>query len=356
VLGNDITVVGVAMTSLANPLIRWEETEQYDIGLDISLFKNRVEFVADYFNRDSKDILYTNFPVPGTLGIGNLGAQNSASMINRGLELGLNYRGNLGEAKFSIGGNITKFLKNEVTGLGDGGEETINNADIIRVGAPFKAYYGMQAIGVFQSIAEIADAPTQFGNANTAPGDLRYADISGPEGVPDGVVNDDDRTIIGNPNPDLLVNFNGSLEYKGFDLNLLFQGVSGVDRLLMGNGNLPMPDNRSNALEYWVNRWTAENPSANLPRVGGQNNTRVSSFYIQDVSYLRLKSIELGYSLPKAFLNKININKLRVFVGAQNLFTFTGLEFNDPEGASGSQSNRNAPLYKTITLGLNVKL
>jgi TonB-linked SusC/RagA family outer membrane protein len=356
VLGNDITVVGVAMTSLANPFIRWEETEQYDIGLDISLFKNRVEFVADYFNRDSKDILYTNFPVPGTLGIGNLGAQNSASMINRGLELGLNYRGNLGEAKFSIGGNITKFLKNEVTSLGDGGEETINNADIIRVGTPFKAYYGMQAIGVFQSIAEIADAPTQFGNANTAPGDLRYADISGPEGVPDGVVNDDDRTIIGNPNPDLLVNFNGSFEYKGFDFNLLFQGVSGVDRLLMGNGNLPMPDNRSNALEYWVNRWTAENPSANLPRVGGQNNIRVSSFYIQDVSYLRLKSLELGYSLPKAFLNKININKLRVFVGAQNLFTFTGLEFNDPEGASGSQSNRNAPLYKTITLGLNVKL
>jgi TonB-linked SusC/RagA family outer membrane protein len=356
VLGADNTIVGVALTSLANPFISWEETEQYDIGLDISLFKNKVEFVADYFNRDSKDVLYTNFPVPGTLGIGNLGAQNAASIINRGLELGLNYRGNLGEAKFSVGANITKFLLNEVTGLGEGGEETIRNTDIIRIGAPYRAYYGMQAIGVFQSIEEIANAPTQFGNANTGPGDLRFADISGPDGVPDGVVNDDDRTIIGNPNPDLLVNFNGSFEYKGFDLGVLFQGVSGVDRLLMGNGNLPMPDNRSNALGYWINRWTPESPSANLPRVGGQNNTRVSSFYIQDVSYLRLKSLELGYSLPKDVLNKININKLRVFVGAQNLFTFTGLEFVDPEGASGSQSNRNAPLYKTITLGLNVKL
>lgn len=356
VLGDDTTVVGVAITSLANPSIRWEETEQFDLGLDVSLLKNKVEFAAGYFSRDSKDILYTNFPVPGTLGIGNLGAQNAASMINEGLELSLNYRGNIGEARFSLGGNMTKFFKNEVTGLGDGGEETITNTNIIRIGTPFRSYFGLQAIGVFQSIEEIANAPTQFGNANTAPGDLKYADISGPDGVPDGIVNDDDRTIIGNPNPDLLINFNGSFEYKGFDLNVLFQGQTGVDRLLMGNGNLPMPDNRSNALDYWINRWTPESPSTNLPRVGGQNNTRVSSFYIQDVSYLRLKSLELGYSLPKDVLIKINITKLRLFVGAQNLITFTGLEFFDPEGASGSQSNRNAPLYKTITLGLNVKL
>ncbi|GGK12153.1 SusC/RagA family TonB-linked outer membrane protein [Yeosuana aromativorans] len=356
VLGNDTDVVGVAVTSLANPFIRWEQTEQYDLGLDLSLFKNKVELVADYFNRNSTDILYTNFPIPNTLGVTNLAAQNAASMINRGLELGLNYRGNLGNAKFSLGANLTKMIKNEVTGLGDGGEETISNIDIIRIGAPFKSYYGLKAIGIFQNLEEIANAPTQFGNANTAPGDIRYADISGPDGVPDGVVNDDDRTIIGNPNPKLLVNFNGSIEYKGFDLNFMFQGVSGVDRLLMGNGNLPMADDRSNVLSYWINRWTPDNPSAHLPRVGGQNNTRVSSFYVQDASYLRLKSLELGYSLPNDVLKKINISKLRVFVGAQNLFTFTGLEYFDPEGGSGSQSNRNAPLYKTITLGLNLKI
>ena len=356
VLGNDNVVVGVAITTLANPYIRWEETEQYDIGLDLSMFNNKVELVADYFNRNSTDILYTNFPIPNTLGVANLGAQNAASMINKGLEVGLNYRGNIGEAKFSVGANMTKFLKNEVTGLGEGGEETITNTNIIRIGEAYNSYYGLQAIGIFQSLAEIADAPTQFGNPNTAPGDIRYADISGPDGVPDGVVNDDDRTIIGDPNPDILVNFNGSIEYKGFDLNFLFQGVNGVDRLLMGNGNLPMADDRSNALVYWMNRWTPENPSVNLPRVGGQNNTRVSSFYVQDASYLRLKSLELGYSLPQDVMDKINLYKLRVFIGAQNLFTFTGLEYFDPEGANGSQSNRNAPLYKTITLGLNVKL
>jgi TonB-linked SusC/RagA family outer membrane protein len=356
VLGDDTTLVGTAITNLANPNLRWEKTEQYDIGLDLNLFNNKVEVVVDYFNRKSTDILYTNFPIPNTLGIGTIEARNAASMVNRGMEFNLNYRGNIGDAKFSVGTNLTKFIENKVTGLGDDGTETISNTNIIRVNESFRAYYGLKAIGVFQDIEEIENSPIQFANENTAPGDLKYADISGPEGIPDGVVNDDDRTVIGNPNPDLLINFNGSMEYKGFDFNFLLQGVSGVDRLLMGNGNLPMPDNRSNALSYWINRWTPEMPSANLPRVGGQNNTRVSSFYVQDASYLRLKNIELGYSLPKKVLQKMNLSKLRVFVGAQNLLTFTGLEYFDPEGANGSQSNRSAPLYKTITFGLNFKL
>ena len=356
VLGDDGTVVGVAVTSLSNPSIRWEETRQYNLGLDLSLFENQLEFIVDYFNRNSSDILYTNFPVPKTLGVSNLQAQNAASMVNRGLEMGVNYRSSIGKLRYSAGANFTKFIQNEVTELGEGGEETITNTNIIRIGQPFRSYYGYQAIGIFQTLDEIANSPTQFGNANTAPGDLKYADISGPDGIPDGVVDAEDRTIIGNPNPDLLVNFNGSLEYQGFDLNFLFQGVSGVDRLLMGNGNLPMPDNRSNALEYWIGRWTPEVPSTNLPRVGGQNNTAVSSFYIQDASYLRLKNIEFGYTLPTDMLERIKISKLRIFVGAQNLLTFTGLEYVDPEGANGSQSNRNAPLYKTVTFGVNLKL
>lgn len=356
VLGNDATVVGVAVTSLANPTIRWEQTEQYDIGLDLNLFEDRVQVVADYFSRNSTDILYTNFPIPNTLGVTNLQAQNAASMINRGFELGINHRNNIGKLKYSIGGNLTQFIQNEVTGLGEGGEETVTNTNIIRIGEPFRAYYGYQAIGIFQSLEEVANSPSQFGNANTAPGDLKYADLSGPDGMPDGVVDDFDRIVMGNPNPDLLINFNGSIEYRGFDLNFLFQGVRGVDRLLMGNGNLPMADNRSNALEYWIGRWTADNPSNNLPRVGGQNNTIVSTFYIQDVSYLRLKNLEFGYSLPASLLDRVNIQKLRIFIGAQNLLTFTGLEYFDPERANGSQSNRGAPLYQTVTIGANVKL
>lgn len=356
VLGNDSEVLGAAITRLGNSGIKWEDTEQYNIGLDLNLFRNKLEIIAEYFQRNSSDILYINIPVPNTIGVTTLGAQNAASMINSGVEMNVNYRGNIGDVKYSVGGNFTQFIKrSEVTGLGAGGEETIGTQSIIRIDEPFGAYYGLKAIGIFQDINETVNAPSQFGVANT-PGDIRYEDVSGPNGVPDGVIDDDDRTVIGNPNPNLLVNFNGSLDYKGFDFNVLMQGVSGVDRLLMGNGSLPTPDNRSNVLEYWINRWTPQNPSANLPRVGGLNNTRVSSFYVQDASYLRVKSIELGYSLPQKTLEKINMSKLRVYVSAQNLFTFTGLEYFDPERGVGRNSSRNAPLYKTITLGINLKL
>lgn len=355
VVGDDNTVVGVAQTSLANPDIRWEKTTQLDIGLDMSLFNNKIEFIADYFKRESDDILYNRFPIPSTLGISALGARNAASMVNEGLELGINFRENFGDLRVTFGANMTKFLNNEVTGLGDGGEETVTGTNIIRVGAPFRSYFGYVAEGIFQTQEEVDNAPKQFNNNLTGPGDIRYADISGPEGIPDGIVNADDRTIIGDPNPNILLNFNGSLEYNGFDFNFLFQGVSGVDRLLMGNGNLPMVDDRSNVLSFWTNRWTSENPSTSLPRLGGQNNNVVSSFYMKDASYLRLKNVELGYSLPKKVIEKVNIDKLRLFVGGQNLATFTSLDFFDPEGGSGNQSNRSVPLYKTITFGLNIK-
>jgi TonB-linked SusC/RagA family outer membrane protein len=356
VLGDDTIVGGVAITSIANPDTRWEESELLDIGIDAGLFRNKVQVELGYFKKNSIDILYSNFPVPATIGVTNLGSRNAASMVSEGIEFNGSWRGKIGGVKFNVGGNLTSFINNQVTGLGDGGEETITNSNILRIGEPFRAYYGYKAIGIFQSINEIANSPTQFGNSTTGPGDLRYADISGPDGIPDGVVNQDDRTVIGNPNADLIYGFNGSFEYNNFDVNFLFQGVQGVDRLIMGNGNLPIQDQRSNVLTYWLDRWTPENPSTNLPRVGGQNNTLVSSFYMQDASYLRLKNLEIGYSIPSAIAQKINISKLRIFVGAQNLLTFTGLEFFDPERGSGVQSNRGAPLYKTITLGLNLKL
>jgi TonB-linked SusC/RagA family outer membrane protein len=351
VLGNDVIVGGVAITSLANPFIRWEQSELLDVGIDFGMLRNKLQIEAGFFRKNSTDILYANFPVPATVGVSNIGAKNSASMISEGIEFNGNYRGNIGGLKYNVGGNFTTFFRNEVTSLGEGGEETITASNILRIGEPFRAYFGYQAIGIFQSINEIANAPTQLGNTVTGPGDIRYADVN-----EDGVVNQDDRVVIGNPNPDLLYNFNASFEYNNFDFNFLFQGVHGVDRLIQGNGNLPMVDDRSNVLTYWLNRWTPQNPSTSLPRIGGQNNQIVSDFYIQDASYLRLKNLEVGYSLPKDIIDKMKISKLRIFAGAQNLLTFTGLENFDPERGSGTQSNRAAPLYKTITLGINLKL
>lgn len=351
VLGNDAIVGGVAITTLANPNIRWEKSELLDIGVDFGMFNNKLQVELGYFRKNSTDILYGNFPVPTTIGVSSLVSKNSASMISEGLEFNGSYRGNIGGLKYNVGGNFTAFFQNNVTSLGEGGEETINANDIIRIGEPFRAYYGYRAIGIFQSLTEIANSPTQLGNASTGPGDIRYEDVNG-----DGVVNQEDRVVIGNPNPDLLYNFNASFEYNNFDMSFLFQGVHGIDRLLMGNGNFPMDDNISNVLTHWVNRWTPENPSASLPRFGGQNNTIVSTFYVQDASFLRLKNFEFGYSLPADVSKKLNISKLRLFISGQNLLTFTGIENIDPEGGTGNQSNRSAPLYKVVTLGINLKL
>lgn len=359
ILGNNnnvgTVVSGIALTRLANPTIRWETTEQYDIGLDAAFFKNKLTLEADYFNRKSFDVLYTNFPVPATLGVSSLAAQNSATVLNRGLELNVNFthkkRNGL---NYNIGFNVTKNAKNRVLDLGDG-VQTVNLSDIIRPGDPFRAYYGYQRIGIFQTPEEIAAAPVQFGSTTTRPGDIRYADLSGPDGVPDGIIDGNDRTVIGNPYPIWLYGLNTSFNYKGFSLSTSIQGVAGVDRLLTSGGAEPLAGDRDNALSYWVNRWTPENPSTTLPRIGGVNNTLVSSFYVQNASYLRLRNIELGYDFPRKVLNRMKINGLRLFVSGQNLITFTKMENYDPERPAQS-NGRLVPLYKTYTAGLNFNL
>ncbi|MCG7857680.1 TonB-dependent receptor [Flavihumibacter sediminis] len=354
-LGTSTVVGAVAITRLANPTITWETVEQYDIGLDAGLFRNKLSITADYFKRLSSDVLYGNFPIPNTIGVTNLAAQNAASMINSGIELALNYRDRVGKLNYSFGGSLSKFDDNEVTGLGDRGLETIDGETIIRIGVPFNAYYGYKVVGIFQTAEEVTNAPKQFGSNLTSPGDFQYEDLSGPAGKPDGIINAFDRTVIGNPYPEMIYNFNANLSYEGFDFNVLFEGLSGLDRILNDNGQLPFDGDRNNALSYWVNRWTPENPSTTLPRIGGVNNSVISTFYIQDASYLRMRNIEIGYSLPVSFTQRFGISKFRVYAGAQNLLTFTKMENFDPERARSGNTDQLTPLYKVYTFGLNLK-
>lgn len=354
-LGTSNIVGAVAITRLANKTITWETVKQYDIGLDAGLFKNRLTLSADYFERLSTDVLYANFPIPSTIGVTNLAAQNAASMVNRGIEINANYRGAIKSFNYSVGASVSKFADNNVTGLGDKGLETINAESIIRIGVPFNAYYGYKVIGIFQTAAEVTAAPRQFGSVRTGPGDFQYADLSGSAGKPDGVIDAFDRTVIGNPFPRMLYNFNANLNYKGVDMSILFEGVSGLDRLLNDNGQLPFEGDRNNVLTYWINRWTTTAPSTKLPRVGGQNNQVVSTFYIEDASYLRLKNLELGYTIPASFTQKYGISKLRVYLGAQNLLTFTKMKNFDPERARGGNTDQLTPLYKVYTFGVNLK-
>jgi hypothetical protein len=257
--------------------------------------------------------------------------------------------------KFNVSANVTRMADNKVTDLGPGGEETIGGNTIIRIGVPFNSYYGYQIEGVFQTQEEVDNAPQQFGSNLTAPGDFQYADISGPDGEPDGVVNAMDRTVIGNPFPRWIYGMNANMQFSGFDLNLVLQGVGRVDRLLNSNGQLPMDGDRNNALSYWIDRWTPENPSETLPRLGGVNNSVTSTFYIQDMSYLRLRNIELGYTIPQSVSQKVLIQKARIFVSGQNLLTFTKVENFDPERQRGGNTDQTTPLYKVISAGINIK-
>lgn len=354
-LGSDVIVPAVALTSLANPLITWETIEQFDIGVDVSFFRNKLGLTADYFKRISSDILYTNFPIPNTIGVTNLAAQNAAGMENSGVELSVNYRENIGDWKMNFSANVTRMADNQVTDLGPGGQETIGGQTIIRIGVPFNAYFGYVVDGVFQTQEEVDNAPRQFGSNITAPGDLRYADISGPDGEPDGVINAFDRTVIGNPFPRWIYGFNGNVSFKGFDLNMVWQGVGRVDRILDSNGQTPMEGDRNNALSYWIDRWTPENPSETLPRLGGVNNAVTSTFYVEDMSYLRLRNVELGYTLPKTISQRVLLQRARVFISGQNLLTITKVKNFDPERQRGGATDLTTPLYKVISAGINIK-
>jgi TonB-dependent starch-binding outer membrane protein SusC len=355
-LGNSVVVPAVALTSLYNPNVRWEEIEQFNIGFDLGMFKNKFSLEAEYFRRISSNILYTNFPIPNTIGVTNLAARNEASMLNEGVEVNASFRHNFGDLKMTIGGNVTWMADNEVTGLGVDGLETISGNNIIRIGAPLNAYYGYRVLGIFQTPEEVAAAPRQFGSNLTRPGDIRFADLGGPnKGPADGIIDANDRTVIGNPYPTWLYGFNLGFEFKGFDLNAVFQGVNNIDRIFNMNGQLPMVDDRNNALSYWIDRWTPDNPSDKLPRLGGVNNQQFSTFYVQDASYLRLRNLELGYNLPLRLSKKAGMQKFRVFVSGQNLLTFTKLEHFDPERAQGGATDQLTPLYKVFTTGINLK-
>ncbi len=356
-IGTSTPVTGVSQTTFASRDIKWETVEQYDIGVDIGLFKNKLTIGADYFDRLSTDLLYNNFPLPPTLGITSLRARNSASMQNKGVEIVANYQNKSKEFSYNIGGSVTYNISNNVVSLGNGAAVTLTSESVVRAGSPFQAILGYRVLGVFQTAAEVAAAPRQFGSLLTAPGDFQYADISGPDGKPDGIVDIRDREIIGDPYPKYIYNFNSGLNWKSFSLSFIFEGVADLDRLLRTNGQTPMEGDRNNALSYWVNRWTPTNTNTNLPRLGGINNGSAitSSFYIQDVSYLRMKNIEVGYTIPESITKKLAIARIRIFMSGQNMVTFTKMKNFDPERSRNNNSDQLTPLYKTFTVGLNVK-
>ena len=320
-----------AQTSLGNPDIRWETTTQTDIGVNISFLDGRLSLEADYFIRRANDILF-NQNNPGVTGVRTPTTVNIAEVENRGWEVFANFRQKIGSGTLTLGGNITNVESEVISidpSLSGDADRVIQGAFIIQRGAPINALYGLRAIGIFQSQAEIDGAPDQSSFATPSPGDLRYEDVDG-----DGVITAEDRTVLGQDNPTWIYGFNFSYSIKGFDIAALFQGIG--DAQVFETARIYSPFSNSGGVSsIWRDRWTPDNPDATLPRItignGGVNHNVNHSWFISDRSYLRLKNLQIGYTFPTKMFENNFVESLRIFVNGTNLFTVTDYVGFDPE-------------------------
>ena len=352
-------LVGSKANRLANEDLKWEESEQFDFGLDFGFFRNALTFSVDYFIKKTNGMII-DMPIPSYVGEARPLA-NVGDMENSGFELELGYKWHIADAHFSVKGNAS-YLHNELKNLGNdtgflnyGINQFSGGGTRAENGQPFPFFYGYKTNGVFQNVAEVNAYTNADGGLimpNARPGDLRFVDVNG-----DGKITDDDRTNIGNGTPTWTFGLNLNAEWKGFDLSVFFQGVSGVDvfdatfRQDIASANFPT----------WVlDRWTGEGTSNNVPMIGDSKNWVVSDLYIQDGSYLRLKNITLGYTLPRSLTQKVMVDRLRIFARAENLFTWTKYWGFDPEiGTSSTSLGVDYGVYpqaRTWTIGFNISL
>lgn len=347
---------GMAPTTLSNSDITWETTTSTDVGADLSFFKSKLNFTADWFNRRTEDIL-VRIPLSSLYGGLTAPYQNVGVVENKGWEFEGGYQDRLGDFTYSIGANFTTIDNKVVYFQGDPKvTQSLGNNTIIMQGQPYGAIYGYQAMGTFKNNEEIATWAKQKASGTNKPGDLKYKDISGPNGVPDGVINASDRTIIGNTTPKYYFGSKAEVGYKGLSLYVMFQGAAGADRYYSNLWNTSAIRYGREINSYFLNAWSTENPNSDIPRLTldtNSDNTQVSSFWVQSVSYLRLKDIQLSYSLPAKWLNKTSISKIQFYTNAQNLFTWTNFRGLDPETANYLQYNVEHPNVRIISFGVN---
>ena len=356
VLGGGL-VQGVEPARIPNPDLRWETTEEFDIGLDFGIIKGRLSGSLEYYIKTTRDQLF-NKPLPTTSGFQNI-LVNFGSVRNQGLDLMVESRNMVNAFKWNT--NLTfSTLKNTVVELPDfisqiltGGVGFTSNYALVQEGSPMRSYYGYATDGILQSKEEVAASA----QPNAKPGHPRFVDQNG-----DGKIGPEDRVILGSPFPKLIVGLNNSFSYKGFDLNVLFTGVQGVSTL---DNNVveslyPINFERNRIAEHYLERWTPENPGAKYP--SGVNPSTyggalaVNSLTISDASFVRLKTASLSYAIPLAGKK---VRSASVYLAADNLLTITKFIGFDPDAnASGTGVERASynsyPLNRTIRFGVNV--
>ncbi len=353
-------VTGAWPGRLPNPTLSWEKVNMTNIGLDASLFNRHIDFQVDVFNRLTKDILLNNAnAIPQEAGINQLPTINAGKVRNKGVELSVTYNNHIGDLNFSVGGNFTRIW-NKVVDLNGVNELPPSSYWINRVGQPIGSFYMYQAEGLFKDSADVKNHA--FQTANTGPGDIKYKDVSGPNGKPDGKIDGNDRVIAGCDVPYKYYGINLFVSYKGFDLGILGQGVMDVQTYLTNESSTAF-FNGSGIRAYEQQRWTKANPNPNAlyPRLLiSADNTQnspdnvYSSYWLFNASYFRLKSLTLGYSLPASVTKALNVQRVRFYFSSNNLFTIRGdkrMKDFDPEEASGSSAY---PQLKTTAFGLNV--
>ncbi|MCD7936426.1 MAG: TonB-dependent receptor [Tannerellaceae bacterium] len=309
--GNSVSAA--ALNDMPNAQIKWETTETTNIGLDLVMLGNRLTVTGEYYKRRTEDILL-KLNIPLIVGLGNP-YQNAGIVENKGWELSIGYRDRAGDLNYSVHFNLSD-VKNKIIDL-RGQDETGLQAN--REGHPVGAIYGYIADGYFQSEEEIASHPTQFGSVK--PGDIKYRNLNG-----DDVIDGEDKVVIGNVIPRYSFGLNVTAEYKGFDINAFFQGVGKRDGYLWGAGITPFTTSgavggtiREDNRDYW----TENNRNARYPRLafGETNNTQYSTFWMQDAKYIRLKNLQIGYTVPASLVHKVGMERFRIYANGTNLFT-----------------------------------
>jgi len=357
---------GIAPQQIGNNLLRWETTKQLNAGLDASLFSNRLTLTFDAYLKRTTNLL-TNVPLPF-----NAGAQtpqiiqNVGTVQNKGIELGINSTNIQNQDggfnwttnfNFSLNRNQVRTLGTLRNEQGQAVERTIiGDYTITQTGAPLGAFYGYVMQGIFQSTADIGQAATQPNNPQ--PGDIRFADLNG-----DGVIDANDRTIIGNPNPKFFAGLTNTLTYKGFELSIFFQGSYGNDIFNQNRVNIEGMADPFNQTTRVLNRWTPTNTNTDMPRAvryDPNQNNRFSTRFVESGTYTRLKNLTVAYNLSAKALQRLKISSTRIYITGQNLLTFTSYTGYDPEVSADPFSSvgfgRDYGVYpqaRTYTAGIN---
>ena len=349
---SDGVIIGYQQTAYANRNIKWETTTITDIGFDLQVFDG-LSVTFDWYKKTTDDILRSS-QVSSLLGL-SAPTVNNGSVENKGIEVALNYANMVKGGTFrGFRYNAGVYFDRSRNKLTEFGAEEIGSYSIKREGLPYDEYYMLECIGVFADQAEINASPKQF-NDNTQPGDLKYKDISGPDGKPDGVIDNYDRRTFSGRFPGFEYGINASATWKGFDLSLIGQGVADKKYYTTDWGVQPFMQGSSPNKDYIKHMWTEENsygakhPKLYWQDMGGGKNTRPNSYYLKDASFFRLKNVTLGYTLPRVWTEKANISKVRIYFSGDNLLTLTPYKGLDPER---NGDGRDAIYHKTESIRL----